>query len=82
MSKYDIKILSQNWEFQKKRAKELMVCFTLDLSSSCYARFGTVGLTICKYKNGKWLRKVVNGWKELSFDAFLGQLNDAEWEAI
>lgn len=88
LSKNDLQVLRRNWDLMQERAKVLNFCFSLDVSSSCYVTFGTFGLTVFKYdykdyrKNRRvnWYRKTVNGWKEMSFDEFLREFEELDWE--
>lgn len=83
MNKHDKEYLSLNWDLMKKKAKQLgSVKFFLDISSSCYADFGTYGISVYKYRNNRWLRKIINGWKELTFDEFMVKFDQTEWEKV
>lgn len=80
MTTNDKHILDLNWEPAQYRVKVSGKAETMDISSSCYVIFGTVGITVFKYKAGKWRRKTVNYWKELSFQEFIQKFNETEWE--
>ncbi len=54
----------------------------MDISSSCYVAFGIYGISVYKYKNKKWQRKIVNHWKELNWKQFIEKFNETEWEVI
>ena len=82
MNKNDIKILKENWEFQKERLKNTEYKEAIDISSSCYVEFGIYGVSVFKYLKGKWNRKTINYWRELSFGQFMDKFNEAEWEEI
>ena len=83
MNKHDKEFLSLNWELMKEKAKRLgPVKFYLDISSGCYVEFGTYGISVNKYRNKRWYRKIVNGWKELTFDEFTVKFGQTEWEKI
>lgn len=82
MNKNDIKILQENWELQKERLKNAEHKETMDVSSSCYVEFGVCGISIFKHKKGRWNRKIVNYWKELSFEQFIDNFNETDWEEI
>lgn len=82
MNKNDIKILKENYEHYRERLSDSKYKEDLDISSRCFVSFGTVGATIFKYKKNRWYRKIVNGWKELSFNEFMEKFNIVEWEEI
>lgn len=44
--------------------------------------FGRQGMSVFKYRNKRWHRKTVNGWKELTFDEFMQKFNQVEWEEV
>lgn len=80
MNKNDIKALKENYERYRERLTDSRFKEDLDISSSCFVSFGTAGATIFKCKKNKWYRKIVNGWKDLSFDEFMEKVNSMEWE--
>lgn len=82
MNKNDIKVLQENWELQKNRLRNAEYKETMDISSSCYVEFGICGVSVFKYLKGKWNRKIINNWKEFSFEQFMDNFNEAEWEEI
>lgn len=82
LSRNDKKTLKQNWDLMKERGERLNFKFDLDISSGCYAEFGTVGMSVYKYRNKRWYQKTINGWKELSFEQFVAKFNQEEWEEI
>lgn len=82
MNKNDIKILKLNYESFRKRLADSRYKEDFDISSGCFVSFGTVGATIFKYKKNRLYRKIVNGWKELSFNEFMEKFNIAEWEKV
>lgn len=82
MNEHDLSFLRMNYEIQRKRLQYDTYATKMDISSSCYAIFGTIGLKICKYKDGKWLEKTVKPWKELDWNQFVEQFNNTEWEEI
>lgn len=47
-----------------------------------YAIFGTFGMALCMYKSCRWYRKIVNDWREKSFDQMLEALAQLEWEDL
>ena len=82
LNKTDIKILAENWELQRERLKNEKYKEAIDISSSCYIEFGVCGVSVFKFFKGKWRRKSVNYWKELSFKQFMDKLNAIEWEEL
>lgn len=82
MNKHDKDFLKANWDQMKEKAKWDLYKFDLDVSSSCYVTFGRQGMSVFKYRNKRWHRKTVNGWKELTFDEFMQKFNQAEWEEV
>ena len=79
MNEHDKNVLRQNLE----RMKVWLGAdnsTSIDISSSCYAQFGTCGMTLFKWKNNAWHRKTVNYWRDMSFEEFIEQLNNQEWE--
>ena len=82
MNKYDIQLLKLNWEIMRNKLKNSKYKYTLNVSSSCYAQFGTCGISIFKYFKNKWHRKIINYWKELSFNEFIIKFNEEEWEMV
>lgn len=82
MNKHDKDLLELNWEIMRKNLKNAEYKHTFDISSSCYAEFGTCGIAILKYIKGKWQRKTINYWKELDFNKFMSKFNEEEWEMV
>lgn len=85
MNKRDLAFLKLNYESKREQLKYSTHAESMDISSSCYVIFGTVGLKVCKYKGfsgGKWLVKVVNHWKDLDWNQFVDKLNETEWEEM
>lgn len=80
MNKHDIKLLRLNYELQKFSVEHTGIASTFDISSSCWARFGTFGMTVHKYKGGRWCEKHVNGWRTISADECIEKLNNMDWE--
>ena len=79
MNEHDKAFLRLNWERMKEwLGKDNST--SIDISSSCYAHFGKCGMTLYKWKNNAWHRKIVNYWRDLSFDEYLKQFNNQEWE--
>ena len=79
MSENDKTFLRMNWERMKVWLGSDNST-SIDISSSCFAQFGTCGMTLFKWKNNAWHRKIVNYWRDLSFDEYLEQFNNQEWE--
>lgn len=82
MNKHDTKVLRMNWEPKKNQLKNANYMESMDISNGCYVDFGTYGISVWKYLKGKWSRKIVNGWKSLSFEQFMTELNNQEWEVV
>jgi len=82
MNKHDFEIIKMNWDRKREQLRDAKCAETMDVSSSCYVIFGTYGFSYCKYKNGRWQRKIVNDWKSLDFDEFIKRCEAAEWERL
>lgn len=81
MNKHDKEILRQNWELKKAQLAGSKYQQSMDISSSCYVVFGTYGISVFKYRNGVWYRKIVGDWKSLTFDEFMEQFRQEAWES-
>ena len=82
MNKREIDFLKANWEKMQKKLEYSLSVEELDISNGCYASFGTVGVSVFKYRNKRWFRKIINHWKALSFAKFMEAFNKAEWEKV
>lgn len=80
MNNHDWAIFRMNYERVKERVNANNRSECMDISSSCYVRFGTHGLSIYKYKNCKWLSKTVNGWRSLSYEQIRPIIQSEKWE--
>ena len=82
MNKHERDFLKANWEQMQKKLQYSLSAEELDVSDGCYVTFGTVGISVFKYRNKRWLRKTVNGWKKLTFVEFMAKLEQGEWESV
>lgn len=82
MNKHDIEMLKANWELKRELLKNWQYKESMDISSSCYVDFGTCGISVWKYRKGKWNRKIINYWRELNFEQFMEKFNNQEWEIV
>lgn len=82
MNKHEKAFLKANWEQMQKKLQHSLCAEELEISVGCYVSFGTVGISVFKYKNKRWFRKIVNGWKKLTFIEFYAKFEQAEWERI
>lgn len=82
MNKHEKDFLKASWEQMQKKLQYSLSAENMDISQGCYVSFGTVGISVFKYRNKRWLRKTVNGWKELTFAGFMTKFEKTEWEKI
>lgn len=82
MNKHEIEMLKANWELKRESLKNWQYKESMDISSSCYVDFGTCGISVWKYRKGKWNRKIINHWRELDFEQFMVKFNNQEWEVV
>lgn len=80
MNKQEKELLRSIWEERRETLRSARQSYDTDLSSSCCVSFGTYGISVWKYREGRWQRKIVNNWRALSFDEFLAQYNATPWE--
>lgn len=81
MNKRDLEILKENYERMKSFLKDGSTD-SMDISSSCYVQFGKYGLSCFKYQKSGWIRKIVNGWRDLTWEQFIEKYNDTTWERV
>ena len=79
MNANDIAMLREIYELQKEMMAKCNVKTSVDLSSSCYVDFGTVGLTVYKWKKEKWHKKHINYWRDISCDEAITSLKKERW---
>ena len=82
MNKHEKDFLKASWEQMQKKLQYSLSAEELNISNGCYATFGTVGLSVFKYRNRRWIRKIINGWKNLTFAEFMVKFEQAEWEEV
>ena len=82
MYKQEKELLKSIWEERRETLRDARQAEDTQLSESCYVSFGTYGIAVCKYRQGRWQRKIVNNWRALSFDEFLALYNAAPWEKM
>lgn len=82
MNNNDIKILKESYEMCKEKLNGSTYKEDIDISNSCFVSFGTYGLTVFKFNKAKcrWKKKIINDWKNLSFDEFMKKFKEKEWE--
>lgn len=79
MNKHEKDFLKAKWEQMQKGLQYSLSAVDMDVSASCYVTFGTVGLSVSKYRNKRWIRKTVNDWKSLSFTEFMEKFEQEKW---
>lgn len=82
MNKGEKDFLKVNWEQMQKKLQYSLSAEELDVSNDCYVTFGTVGLSVFKYRNKRWVRKTINNWKKLTFAEFMAKFVQVEWEKV
>ena len=82
MNKQERSYLKNNWELHKERLKNVDYKDAIDISNNCYVEFGLCGIAVIKHIKGKWYRKIINYWKELSYEQFIKEYDEQEWEML
>lgn len=82
MNKQEKELLRSIWEERRETLRFARQAEDTQLSESCYVSFGTYGIAVCKYRQGRWQEKIVNNWRALSFQEFLERLADVPWEKM
>lgn len=82
MVTYDTLLLENSWEDMRKLLASADHSHSMDLSPNCYVKFGTYGITVYKFRKQtqKWYRKIVNDWKNLTYNDFYEQFKELPWE--